>query len=1534
MFNVRKLSVATLLVILVAGLVPLIAASPASAAGGFAARVNFQQQTWPTPTGYSPDWGLGYTATASGGTGYGWVAAGTQTPVTLAKAQAKRRLSIGDGRLGSLITVPNTAMPNWQQAVPNGTYDVTVSVGDRYFGAKATIKAEGTPVITNWGPSALQYFKRATTRVTVADGFLTLDFTGSNNAPVNYVEINEVTASTPSMNSVTPANGASGIDVTASVIMITSFSVDANALTKSTVQIIDLFGNPVLTNINTDAAGGVVSITPQNRLLPFTTYTIETNAGLKDLSGNSFTNVTATFVTGETGLAVSPGSFDRFTLTTLNAPTVMQIGPDGRLYVATGAGELHAYTLAVDPLTGSQIVTADQALGPWTYQRTILGLAFDPRSTPANPILWVSHGAIGDLQANFTGTVSVLDGPGLANVRDVVVGLPRSCHDHMNNGISFGPDGKLYLAQGAMTGYGAPDPYWCNLSETPLSAAVLQMDVVNDARFAGTVDVNTSATNSTGTAYDPSAVGAPLTTYAIGTRNPYSLVWHSNGTLYAPVNESAGGNSPAGPGGNPPALTSLPDYHDFLAKVLPGKYYGHPNPSVNRYVLNGGNPTAGVDPYEVTQYPVGVLPEADYQQPALDLGAHRSADGMKEYTSHQFNNALFGNLLVAEFSNGDDVVSIKLDANGDVANISQLASGFNNPIDVAVDSAGGVFVAEFGNMPDGNAGQITYLKPSPGLDCSTPAARINFQPTTAPVPGGYIGDDGNAFDPTTGYGWVTPGTSTPFDITGRGIDRNVASDQRIDTFINMNAPSGAAWEWTIPDPNVRYRVSVSVGDANSFTNQTDVINVEGSALINAFVPTSTNRFATGTVVLSAGQPADGKITIDAIGGTNTKINYVNIDKCIDVPIDTTPPTVTISLAGTPNIDGTWVGPVTATVAADDGTGTGVRTIQYRVDGGPFTNYGSPVTISGNGPHTITATASDNAFNDSTPVTQTFTIDPNVPLVDFTSPYDSLGNGPRLVFSTVGEDPQFPAQTAQVVNTGVKPLTVTNLSFGGVDAADFQLGAGQITSFVLAPGQQQAVAVAFRPFANSYPIRSATLVVTSNAPTMPTASMNVAGLDPADFQGGNEPHLKEILQTVGFTNNPTLAPGQTRIADREEVISPFWTAVDTTKPVTVTPIARYESTTTFTSGQFGWYPKGAASSGNVKLFDFAGGTTQYGGENQKLFPQISPGSITSFTPAGTFGLVRVNSEYSDDGRNGPQAWHNFRFYPAKDINGNVQPNTWIVGQDRSNIFVTPADKNFDYQDVVAIMTNAQPEFAAAASLGTTGVRLDFNAAVPGTIADATGQGTGFTSVEPNTAGNQYNPALINLDTANGVLKLTSTSGSNSAKINTQTNQLRVNFNASERPFTLSTRLVGPFTNITLGRQQEALYYGWNQDNFIRLEIENTGGVPNVLMYLENQKTPTKFVNKVLAGPFAVPGLTTASTFDLFLTVDPAAGTFTPQYRMNSNLPTDIVSMGGPYAPTVPATIMSWVSPSMYGGVSVSNRGTSVPIMGTFDWFEVK
>ena len=126
-----------------------------------------------------------------------------------------------------------------------------------------------------------------------------------------------------------------------------------------------------------------------------------------------------------------------------------------------------------------------------------------------------------------------------------------------------------------------------------------------------------------GGTYDPFAADAPLTIYASGVRVGYDMLWHSNGHLYTSTNGSAaGGNTPGTPNGsviprridqaehgpyNGPEVIGLKNVPmtepDLFLKLERGGYYGHPNPTRGEYVLNGGNPTGGKDPFEVVSYP-------------------------------------------------------------------------------------------------------------------------------------------------------------------------------------------------------------------------------------------------------------------------------------------------------------------------------------------------------------------------------------------------------------------------------------------------------------------------------------------------------------------------------------------------------------------------------------------------------------------------------------------------------------------------------------------------------------------------------------------------------------------------------------------------------------------------------------------------------------------------------------------------------------------------------------------------------------------
>ena len=178
-------------------------------------------------------------------------------------------------------------------------------------------------------------------------------------------------------------------------------------------------------------------------------------------------------------------------------------------------------------------------------------------------------------------------------------------------------------------------------------------------------------------------------------------------------------------------------------------------------------------------------------------------------------------------------------------------------------------------------GVIVALLPDPSpAEVVVPVVKFNFSNQSAPVPFGYVKDYGQAFDEARGYGWVQQGTATPVDATLNGRDRNVESDQRTDTFIHMQyccdtrtgTTTPVSWERALPAGI--YDVTVAVGDASA-TTATHRITVEGVVAIDNFVqaPTSTVMHQTATVRVAV---TDGRLTLAATGGKNTKLDYVDI----------------------------------------------------------------------------------------------------------------------------------------------------------------------------------------------------------------------------------------------------------------------------------------------------------------------------------------------------------------------------------------------------------------------------------------------------------------------------------------------------------------------------------------------------------------------------------------------------------------------------------------------------------------------------------
>ncbi|MGZ5958324.1 MAG: Ig-like domain-containing protein [Myxococcaceae bacterium] len=499
-------------------------------------------------------------------------------------------------------------------------------------------------------------------------------------------------------------------------------------------------GMQVAATVNTTGGGDAIVLQPTVLLDPRTSYIFQLSDRVTDQAGVTFLPFTSTFSTGDfTNIKIDP----RYRYTVQDPPlwngtpvSSLLIGPDRKLYATALDGIVRRWPIAPDGTLGL-VEEWDGLAG-----RTLIGLAFQPDDPN---VFWVTTNAPVYLQPapDWSGTVTrvtmipVLPGF-IATFEDMVTGLPRSAKDHMTNSLAFGPDGALYVTEGSTTASGAPDPTWYNRNEHLLSSALLRIDL---KLLTGPVDVETEPPEPildadggvldagvwSGIPYDPTAKNAPVTLYGEGIRNAYDLVWHSNGHLYAPANgTAAGGNTPASAVGVlpfVPPLLSIPTQDDFLFDIVPGGYYGHPNPTRGQYVLNGGNPTAGIDPDEVAPsdagvgYPVGTLPDRNWKGSVYDFSRTRSPDGALESKGPAFGGALRGYLLVVEYSAGDDILALPIPPHGgpiDRTGVLQVAAGLSDPVDLAEDPTNGnLYVAQLvqGGL---DGGAIVLLRPDGG----------------------------------------------------------------------------------------------------------------------------------------------------------------------------------------------------------------------------------------------------------------------------------------------------------------------------------------------------------------------------------------------------------------------------------------------------------------------------------------------------------------------------------------------------------------------------------------------------------------------------------------------------------------------------------------------------------------------------------------------------------------------------------------------------------------------------------------------------
>ena len=209
-------------------------------------------------------------------------------------------------------------------------------------------------------------------------------------------------------------------------------------------------------------------------------------------------------------------------------PTTLTVGPtDGRLYVADQNGKIQALTL-----DANKAVTAVQQLTTNTDLQEVYGITFDPTDTSSIYVTNTSSG-FGDVgqapSGSYLGKVTRLSGANFATRTDIISGLPVNNSGHEANGLAFGPDGRLYVGQGATTNGGLPNPNvgLFQRTEVPTSGGILVANI-KAGGFNGNITYNPPNTYSD----TVDQVSGDVSVYAsgFGTRTTWCFTATANST--------------------------------------------------------------------------------------------------------------------------------------------------------------------------------------------------------------------------------------------------------------------------------------------------------------------------------------------------------------------------------------------------------------------------------------------------------------------------------------------------------------------------------------------------------------------------------------------------------------------------------------------------------------------------------------------------------------------------------------------------------------------------------------------------------------------------------------------------------------------------------------------------------------------------------------------------------------------------------------------------------------------------------------------
>ena len=455
----------------------------------------------------------------------------------------------------------------------------------------------------------------------------------------------------PQVLSSSPADGATGVARDASINMevyVPNGGIDAATVNPATVYIIRVSdGERVPVAPNTTGGGDAIIVKPIVQLQANLQFRVVVTTGVKDITGKPFKEFSATFTTGTGITPIDPAyrniRFDQVPLpTTHNGVRYigLTIGPD-RQALRDDRRRPHPSLRHQRPTARSPCRrTITSAAAPRTAaKRYVTGdRSSTPRSTADNLIaLGHAHRARRCENApDWTGKISRLSGPNLDSLTRTYVDRPAALGARPpDQPARLRPRRRALLRAGQQHRHGRRRHAWRGTT-APSGCSAARSCGSTSRRSQRIADGRWTLNGRTdgGGTYNPYAADAPLTIYATGVRNAYDLLLHSQRPALRPDQRLRRRRR-----SRPRRRRDRPRHRPGLAAPATtccsasasASTTATPTRSARSTSSHGGNPTANLDPFEVTDYPVGVTPPTLFRGGIFNFGHHDSPNGLIEY---------------------------------------------------------------------------------------------------------------------------------------------------------------------------------------------------------------------------------------------------------------------------------------------------------------------------------------------------------------------------------------------------------------------------------------------------------------------------------------------------------------------------------------------------------------------------------------------------------------------------------------------------------------------------------------------------------------------------------------------------------------------------------------------------------------------------------------------------------------------------------------------------------------------------------------